>query len=134
MRGAQALSVSFIVRFHRTCVESAIASKSVVCIPGRSIYRILLGGWLALSALGRTDTLRAFMTSCAMNASTANSSAICTKRALSWKAGASNITSVVRTVRLATPSEYAGRRTDRFDGAARPQTPRRSPRQAFGGN
>ena len=44
MRGAQALSVSFIVRFHRTWAESAIASTSVVCIPGRSIYRILWGG------------------------------------------------------------------------------------------
>src|SRR4029077_20745103 len=52
-------------------------------------------------ALGRTDTLRAFMTNCAMNASTANSSAICTKRASSWKAGASNIMSVDRTVRFA---------------------------------
>jgi putative transposase len=31
-----------------------------------------------------------------------------------------------------TPNEYAGR-TDLM-GAARPQTPRRSPRQAFGGN
>jgi hypothetical protein len=29
-----------------------------------------------------------------------------------------------------TPEEY----TNRVDGAARPQTPRRSPRQAFGGN
>ena len=30
------------------------------------------------------------------------------------------------------PSQYACRRTNRFDGAARPQTRRRSPRQAFG--
>jgi hypothetical protein len=30
------------------------------------------------------------------------------------------------------PSEYACRRTKRLDGAARPQTPCRSPRQAFG--
>ena len=76
------------------------------------------------------------MTSCAMNASTANSSAICTKRALSWKAGVSNITSVVRTARLAIAprASMPGAGRTGLMGAARPQTPRRSPRQAFGGN
>jgi transposase InsO family protein len=33
-----------------------------------------------------------------------------------------------------TPSEYAVASANQFDGAARPQTPRRSPRQAFRGN
>ena len=33
-----------------------------------------------------------------------------------------------------TPNEYACRRTNRFDWGCAPQTPRRSPRQAFGGN
>jgi putative transposase len=87
-------------------------------------------------ALGRTGILRAFTTSCAMNALTANSSAICTRRALSWKAGVSNTTSVVRTARLAIrprTSMPEERRTGLM-GATRPQTPRRSPRQAFGGN
>ena len=76
------------------------------------------------------------MTSCAINVLTANSSAICAKRALSWKAGASNITSVVRIVRLATAPRASMPGTGRTGlmGAARPQTPRRSPRQAFGGN
>ena len=57
-------------------------------------------------------------------------SAICTKRALSWKAGASNITSVVRTVRLATESRASmpGAGRTGLMGAARPQTPRQSRR------
>ena len=46
--------------------------------------------------------IESFMTSCAMNALTANSSAICAKRALSWRAGVSNTMNVVRTARLAT--------------------------------
>jgi transposase InsO family protein len=56
--------------------------------------------------------------------------------ALSWKAGASNTMSVVRTVRLATGprASMPGARRTGLMGAARPQTPRRSPRQAFGGN
>jgi putative transposase len=33
-----------------------------------------------------------------------------------------------------TPNEYAHSGTNLFDGAARPQTRRRSPRQAFGAN
>ena len=46
--------------------------------------------------------IESFMTSCAMNASTASSSAICAKCALSWRAGVSNTMNVVRTARLAT--------------------------------
>ena len=33
-----------------------------------------------------------------------------------------------------TPNEYAGTQMNRFDGGCAPPTPRRSPRQAFGGN
>jgi hypothetical protein len=71
-----------------------------------------------------------------MNALTANSSAICTKRALSWKAGVSSITIVARTARLATEprTSMPGEGRTGLMGAARLQTPRRSPRQAFGGN
>ena len=76
------------------------------------------------------------MTSSAMNASTASSSAICAKCALSWRAGVSNTMNVVRTARLATGprTSMPGPRRTGLMGAARPQTPRRSPRQAFGGN
>ena len=86
--------------------------------------------------LGKTGTLKAFTTSCVMNALTENSSAICRRLALFWKAGVSNTMSVVRTARLAIrprTSMPVGGRTD-WMGATRPQTPRRSPRQAFGGN
>ena len=86
-------------------------------------------------ALGKTGILKAFTTSCVMNASTANSSAICRRRALSWRAGVSSTMNVVRTERLATgppTSMPIERRTDLM-GAAHPQTPHRSPRQAFEG-
>jgi hypothetical protein len=66
----------------------------------------------------------------------ANSSAFCTRRALSWKAGVSNTMNVVRTARLATGSRTSmpGERRTNLMGAARSQAPRRSPRQVFGGN
>ncbi len=41
-------------------MESAIASKSVVCIPGRSIYRILLGGWLAFMSPWENGHIESF--------------------------------------------------------------------------
>ena len=55
---------------------------------------------------------------------------------ISWRAGASNTMSVVRTVRLAIRprASMPGERRTGLMGAARPQTPHRSPRQAFGGN
>ena len=69
--------------------------------------------------------IESFMTSCAMNASTASSSAICAKCALSWRAGVSNTMNVVRTARLATgpPNEYAGTQMNRFDGGCAPPNP-----------
>ena len=58
------------------------------------------------------------------------------KCALSWRAGASNTMNVVRTARLATGPRASMPEAGRTSlmGAARPQTRRRSPRQAFGGN
>ena len=48
----------------------------------------------------------------------------------------SNTMNVVRTARLATGprTSMPGPKSTGLMGAARPQTPRRSPRQAFGGN
>ena len=70
------------------------------CQPIYGFYRLLHPGlqdWLeaqtiktlyikpgALGKLGKTGILKAFMTSCAMNALTEDSSAICTRHALSW--------------------------------------------------
>ena len=133
-----------------TVVEAAIARygmpEQLRSDNGPEFIAYCIQDWLKAQAiktlyikpgsLGRTDILRASTTSFAMNASTANSSEICTRRALSWKAGVSNTTSVVRIARLAIrprTSMPAGQRTGLM-GAARPQTPRRSPRQAFGGN
>ena len=99
-----------------TVVEAAIARYGVPehlrSDNGPEFIAFCIQDWLKAQAiktlyikpgiLGRTGISRASMTSCAMNALTANSSAICTRRALSWKAGASNIMSVVHTARLAT--------------------------------
>jgi hypothetical protein len=38
-----------------------------------------------------------------------------------------------RSLGYRTPKEYAAVETNRVDGGCAPQTPRRSPRQAFGG-
>ena len=70
----------------------------------------------------------------AMNPLTENSPAICVRRALSWKAGVSNTMSVVRTARLAIRANTRVDGRTGLMGVTRPQTPRRSPRQAFGGN
>ena len=76
--------------FIATCIQDWLKAQEI-----KTLY-------IRPGSPSRTDTLRAFMTSCAMNASTASSSAICAKCALSWRASVSNTMNVVRTARLAT--------------------------------
>jgi transposase InsO family protein len=77
---------------------------------------------------------RAFTTSFAMNLLTANSSEILHEARVILESWHVEYNERRPHSSLSGHNEYACRRTNRLDGAARPQTLRRSPRNAFGWN